>query len=135
MRPFLSFPLAFIILFLGLPVRAEASLFSLRKMPSSEMVTLISFFAVLLIFFSIDIKSRIRIDDERWHVQLFEWVSRIGGVSTAIALTLGWVDLFLPDEGSIIHVAFVAVPGSIGVFAAIVLGLEMLWQRDDDSAD
>lgn len=104
---------------------------AMRPMPSSEMVSLISFLAVLLIFFSIDIRSREPGDDDPWHVQLFEWTSRIGGVMTAVALCLGWIDLFLPDEGSPIHVAMVAVPGSVGVGGAIVLGIEMLWQRDD----
>ncbi len=94
------------------------------------MVSLISFLAVLLIFFSIDIRSREPSDDDPWHAQLFEWTSRIGGVSTAVALTLGWIDLFLPDEGSPIHVALVAGPGSVGVICAVVLGLEMLWQRE-----
>jgi len=98
-------------------------------MPSSEMVSLISFLAVLLVFFSIDIKSR-ETDADRWHERLFDWTSRLGGVYTAVALTLGWIDLFLPDEGSPIHIAFVAVPGSFGVACAITLGLEMLWQRD-----
>lgn len=99
-------------------------------MPSSEMVSLISFLAVLLIFFSIDIRARETEVSDPWQVHLFEWTSRVGGVSTAIALTLGWIDLFLPDTGGPIHVAFVAVPGSVGVGCAILLGLEMLWQRD-----
>lgn len=102
----------------------------MRHMPSSEMVSLISFLAVLLIFFSIDIRSREPDSDDPWHAKLFEWTSRIGGVATAVALTLGWVDLFLPDEGSPIHVALVAAPGSVGVGCAVVLGVEMLWQRD-----
>ena len=46
-----------------------------------------------------------------------------------MALALGWVDLFLPDDSSPIHVALVAAPGSVAVLCAIVLGLEMLWQR------
>lgn len=99
-------------------------------MPSSEMVSLISFLAVLLIYFSIDIRSRESADDDPWHAQLFEWTSRIGGVMTAIALSLGWIDLFLPDDDSPIHVAMVAFPGSVGVGCAILLGIEMLWQRD-----
>lgn len=107
----------------------------MRPMPSSEMVSLISFLAVLLIFFSIDIRHRDSAASDPWHVQLFEWTSRIGGVSTAVALALGWVDLFLPDEGSPIHVALVALPGSVGVGCAIVLGLEMLWQRDTDGEE
>lgn len=100
----------------------------MRAMPSSEMVSLISFLAVLLIFFSIDVRSRESAESDPWHARLFGWTSRVGGVSAAVALTLGWVDLFLPDEGSPIHVAFVAVPGSVGVLCAIVLGLEMLWR-------
>ncbi|GHH64071.1 hypothetical protein GCM10017673_06080 [Streptosporangium violaceochromogenes] len=88
---------------------------------------MISFLAVLLIFFSIDVRSRDSATSKPWHAHLFEWASRIGGVATALALTLGWADLFLPDESSPIHVAFVAVPGSVGVLCAITLGLEMLW--------
>jgi len=99
-------------------------------MPSSELVSLISFLAALLIFFSIDVRTRNAQDDAPWHSHLFSWASRLGGVSTALALTLGWVDLFLPDESSPIHVAFVAVPGTLGVLCAIVLGIEMLWQKD-----
>ncbi|MBB3045069.1 hypothetical protein KM427_12975 [Nocardioides sp. LMS-CY] len=105
----------------------------MRQMPSSEMVSLISFLAVLLIFFSIDIRSRQPSASDPWHVQMFEWTSRVGGVATAAALTLGWVDLFLYDEGNPIHVALVAVPGSLGVGCAIVLGLEMLWQRGEST--
>ncbi|MFG1944871.1 hypothetical protein [Nonomuraea sp. NPDC048826] len=103
----------------------------MRPMPSAEMVSLISFLAVLLIFFSIDVRSRESTVSGPWLAQLFGWTSRIGGVATALALALGWVDLFLPDEGSPIHVAFVAVPGFVAVLCAIALGLEMLWQRGD----
>ncbi|WP_326701348.1 hypothetical protein OG909_30985 [Streptomyces sp. NBC_01754] len=95
------------------------------------MVSLISFLAVLLIFFSIDVRSRDSAASKPWHAHLFEWASRVGGIATALALTLGWVDLFLPDERSPIHVVFVAVPGSVAVLCAIVLGLEMLWQQED----
>ncbi|MEV4676006.1 MULTISPECIES: hypothetical protein [Actinomadura] len=101
----------------------------MRQMPSADMVSLISFLAVLLIFFSIDVRSRDSVVTKKWHTYLFEWASRIGGISTALALALGWVDLFLPDQSDLIHVAFVAVPGSMGVLCAIALGLEMLWQR------
>lgn len=102
---------------------------AMRQMPSADMVSLISFLGVLLIFFSIDVRSRESADSKPWHARLFEWASRIGGIATALALALGWVDLFLPDENSTIHVALVAVPGSVAVLCAIVLGLEMLWQR------
>ncbi|WP_436738060.1 hypothetical protein [Streptomyces sp. BBFR102] len=105
----------------------------MRPMPSADMVSLISFLAVLLVFFSIDVRSRDPAASQPWQASLFEWASRIGGVATALALTLGWVDLFLPDESSPIHVAFVAVPGSTAVLCAIALGLEMLWQRGEPS--
>lgn len=96
------------------------------------MVSLASFLAVLLIFFSIDIRSRELEASDPWHAQLFHWTSRVGGVSAAVALCLGWIDLFLPDEGSPIHVAFVAVPGSVAVACAVTLGLEMLWQPEKE---
>lgn|SRR5690606_29550905 len=107
----------------------------MRPMPSNEMVNLISFLAVLLIFFSIDIRSR-DLDVPRLR-RFFGWVSRFGGTSIAVALTLGWVDLFIPDGTGPIHVAMVAVPGSIGVLCAITLGLEMLFlpHRDDGDPD
>ncbi|CND74025.1 Uncharacterised protein [Mycobacterium tuberculosis] len=101
----------------------------MRQMPSSDMVSLISFLAVLLIFFSIDVRSRISAPSKPWHARFFEWASRIGGIATALSLALGWLDLFIPDRTSPIHVAFVAAPGSVGVLCAIALGLEMLWQR------
>ncbi|MCW5253609.1 MULTISPECIES: hypothetical protein [unclassified Streptomyces] len=110
----------------------------MRPMPSADMVGLISFLAVLLIFFSIDVRSRDRPGTGPWHARLFSWASRVGGVCAALSLTLGWVDLFLPDENGLIHVSLVAVPGTAAVLCAIVLGLEMLWQRDpsgDGDAD
>lgn len=103
----------------------------MRQMPSSDMVSLISFLAVLLIFFSIDVRSRVAKSSKPWHAHLFEWASRLGGITTALALAIGWVDLFIKDESSPIHVALVAAPGSLGVLCAIALGLEMLWQRFD----
>lgn len=103
----------------------------MRQMPSADLVSLISFLAVLLIFFSIDVRARESGGAQSWDALVFEWASRVGGVATALSLALGWIDLFLPDESSPIHVAFVAAPGSVGVLCAIVLGLEMLWQRGD----
>ena len=103
----------------------------MRQMPSSDMVSLISFLAVLLIFFSIDVRSRVSSSPQPWHAHFFAWASRIGGVSTALSLTLGWTDQFLPDVIRPMNTAFVAAPGSLGVLCAIVLGLEMLWQRFD----
>lgn len=100
----------------------------MRDMPSSELVSLISFLAVLLLFFSIDGRGRIADEEDPWHAKVFEWTSRIGGVTTAFALALGWIDLFLADDLPLIHVGLVAVPGSVAVGCAIVLGLEMLFR-------
>lgn len=96
-------------------------------MPTSEMVNLISFLAVVLIFFSIDLRSRDFDVTRPAARRFFDWVSRIGGISTAVALTLGWIDLFLPDFNSPIHIGLVAIPGSVGVLSAIMLGVEMLF--------
>lgn len=104
-------------------------------MPSSELVSLISFLAVLLLFFSIDIRARFPGDDDPWHKKLFDWVSRLGGVSTGIALLLGWVDIFLPDDNTAVHVALVAIPGTVAVGCAIVLGLEMVFQPSTRTSD
>lgn len=99
----------------------------MRDMPSSELVSLISFLAVLLLFFSIDVRGRGWDDGDPWHAKLFEWTSRVGGLSAAFALAVGWIDLFVPDELMLFHVALVAVPGSVAVACAIVLGVEMLF--------
>lgn len=101
----------------------------MRTLTSAEMIDITALLAVLLIFFSIDLRSREPVG-AHWATRLFEWTSRIGGVCTAFALALGWVNHFLPDESTAIHIALVAGPGSIGIACAIVLGIEMLWQRN-----
>lgn len=102
----------------------------MREIPGSEMVDLVALFALLLIFFSIDIRGRTPDSDDRWHDRLFEWTSRIGGVTTAIGLTLAWINMFLAEDKQAIHVSWVAIPGSIAMACAIVLGIEMLFVRD-----
>lgn len=104
----------------------------MRPMPSSELVSMISFLALLLLFFSIDVRARDDSREDPWHKTMFSWVSRAGGVSSAIALAIGWLDLFLPDESTTFHVALIAVPGSIGVACAIILGIEMLFMKPKD---
>lgn len=101
----------------------------MRTLASSEMIDITALLAVLLIFFSIDIRSREPVDTHTWVTRLFEWTSRIGGVCTAFALALGWVSHFLPDASSALRTVLIAGPGSIGIACAIVLGIEMLWQR------
>lgn len=100
----------------------------MRNLPSNELVSLIGFLAVLLLFFSVDVRNRGWDDEDPWHFRLFEWTSRLGGLSTALALAFGWIDLFIPDELGLIPVALVAVPGSVAVACAILLGVEMLFR-------
>lgn len=101
----------------------------MRTLASSEMIDITALLAVMLIFFSIDIRSREPVDTHTWATRLFEWTSRTGGVCTAFALALGWVSHFLPDASTAVRTALVAIPGSVGIACAIVLGIEMLWQR------
>ncbi|HLS61968.1 MAG TPA: hypothetical protein VK060_01170 [Ruania sp.] len=106
----------------------------MRTVASSEMIDITALLAVLLIFFSIDIRSREPVQSHTWATRMFEWTSRVGGVCTAFALALGWVSHFLPDASSAIRTVLIAGPGSIGIACAIVLGVEMLWQRDRPDA-
>ena len=100
----------------------------MRTITSAEMIDITALLAVLLIFFSIDLRSREPAGTHTWTTRLFEWTSRVGGICTAFALALGWVNHFLPDESTAIDILLIAGPGSIGIVCAIVLGIEMLWQ-------
>lgn len=101
----------------------------MRTLAAEEMIGFISFLAVLLVFFAIDIRSR---DTDRglWHELLFEYTSRIGGISAAIALAAGWVFVFTESPTGLVHLVLLAVPGSISVVSAIVLGVEILFVAD-----
>lgn len=110
----------------------------MRTLAAEEMIGFISFLAVLLIFFAIDIRSR-DTDRDLWHELLFEYTSRVGGISAAVALALGWIAVFLDNPTSVIHVALMAIPGSVSVLCAIVLGIEILFSAQvpdpDDRSD
>lgn len=98
----------------------------MRTLAAGEMIAFISFLAVLLVFFSIDIRSR-DTDRDLWTELLFEYTSRIGGVATAIAIASGWIFAFTDTPTTTIHLILLAIPGSIGVLAAIILGIEILF--------
>jgi len=102
----------------------------MREIPGNEMVDLVALFAVLLIFFSIDIRGRTPDVDDKWHDKLFEWTSRIGGITTAVGVTSAWVNMFLAEDKQGFHVAWVVIPGSIAMACAIILGIEMVFARD-----
>lgn len=101
----------------------------MRILAAEEMIGFISFLAVLLVFFSIDIRSR---DTDRglWHELLFEYTSRIGGISAAIATASGWVFTFTESPTALLHLLLIAIPGSIAVLGAIILGVEILFLAD-----
>lgn len=109
----------------------------MRDMPSSELVSLISFLVVLLLFFSIDTKARERRGDLSLKGRIYHWVGHTGGIATGLALIVAWIDLWLHDDDPTIHVSYIAIPGSIGVLCAVLVGLEMLLERagEDDSPD
>jgi len=102
----------------------------MRPVLSNEMMNLIAFFAVLLVFFSIDVRGREVAAGDPLRAHFFAWTSRLGGVMTAVALALGWVDVFIPDEQPFIHVGLIAIPGSLAVLCAIALGIELLFQHE-----
>lgn len=102
----------------------------MRHIPGSEMVDLVNLFAVLLIFFSIDVRSRKPDDDDEWHDKLFEWTSRVGGITAALGLAVAAVDMFIAEEKQAFHVVWVAIPAAIAMLCAIILGIEMLFARD-----
>ncbi len=113
----------------------------MRILAAEEMIGFISFLAVILVFFAIDIRSR---DTDRglWHELLFEYTSRIGGISAAVSLAAGWVFVFTESPTGVVHLVLLATPGTISVLCAIVLGVEILFvadvpdpanNRDDDS--
>lgn len=106
----------------------------MRVLAAEEMIGFISFLAVLLVFFSIDIRSR---DTDRglWHELLFEYTSRIGGICAAIALAAGWIFAFTQSPTGIVHLVLLAIPGSISVLGAIVLGVEILFIADVPDPD
>src|SRR5690625_4583783 len=94
----------------------------MRTLAAEEMIGFISFLAVILVFFAIDIRSR---DTDRglWHELLFEYTSRIGGISAAVSLAAGWVFVFTESPTGVVHLVLLAIPGSISGLCAIVRGV------------
>lgn len=101
----------------------------MRILAAEEMIGFISFLAVLLVFFSIDIRSR-DTDRDLWHELVFEYTSRIGGVAAAVALATGWVSVFAESPTGVVHLVLLAIPGSLSVLCAILLGIEILFTAD-----
>lgn len=101
----------------------------MRILAAEEMIAFISFLALLLVFFSIDIRSR-DTDRDKWHELLFEYTSRIGGISAAVAIASGWIFTFADSPTAFAHLVLIAIPGSLAVAGAIILGVEILFLAD-----
>lgn len=112
-----------------LPVIARGSVSAMRILAAEEMIGFISFLALLLVFFSIDIRSR-DTDRDLWHELLFEYTSRVGGIAASVGLASGWIFVFTQSPAAFVHLVLVAIPGSVAVLAAIILGVEILFVPD-----
>lgn len=102
----------------------------MRQVPSSDMVSLISFLAVLLIFFSIDVRWRTSLSSKPWHARLFEWASRLGRQDrdrSGAGSGMGGPVPLRPEQSDPCGVR--GRPRIAGGLCTIALGLEMLWQR------
>lgn len=103
----------------------------MEELHGDQLVELASLIVTLMIFFSIDAKYRFKRGRSPAR-GLFRVTSMVGGVSTAIALTVVWVEMFLPDENKAIHMLVYFVPASIAVIAALILAIEVIFLRKDE---
>ncbi|MEB4614012.1 hypothetical protein [Leucobacter sp. M11] len=97
----------------------------MRDMEPDQLVELASLLVTLMIFFSIDAKHRF---NRKPHGErnLFHTISMVGGIATAVAFAVVWVELFLPEENKSIDVLLYFLPSSIAVLAALILAFELL---------
>lgn len=102
---------------------------NVRDLLPDELVGLCALLVSLMIFFSIDAKFRFRRSSELTQ-DVFRITSIVGGLSTAFALLIAWVELFLPEDNDTIDVLFYFVPSTIAILAVVVLAFEVLLLRD-----
>lgn len=102
----------------------------MRELDSADLGILLSVFAVLLIFFGIDFRlSRSDTTRHRRRALAFAGISLLGNATTALALVLTWVAMFLPPDAEQIDTWLVFVPGSIAALCAVVLTGEVAVSR------
>lgn len=101
----------------------------MRDLLPAELVGLCALLVTLMLFFSIDAKFRFRRSTELTQ-DIFRVTSIVGGLTTALALLITWVELFLPEDNTAIHVLSYFVPSTIAILAAVVLAFEVLILRD-----
>lgn len=102
----------------------------MRELTPDDLGILLSVFAVLLIFFGIDFRlSRSDATRHRRRTLAFAIISVVGNASTAIALVLTWIALFLAPEAEQIDTWLVFIPGSIAIACAVILTAEVATSR------
>ncbi|MGO3734905.1 MAG: hypothetical protein ACTJFR_07150 [Canibacter sp.] len=106
----------------------------MRELTPDQLLDAAALIVTLLIFFSIDAKFRFRKDARRVREE-FRIVTIIGGLSSAVALVVVWINLFIPDDMDRIHMLTYFVPSSIAILSALVLSLEVLFFRKDSDDD
>ena len=109
---------------------AKAKVACMRELTPDDLGVLLSFFVVLLIFFSVDFHIvRKRGEKATRPDRIFAIISAVGGVLSALALLLTWVAMFLPDNVRSDDVPMVFIPGTISIVCAAVLSLEVVAHR------
>jgi len=106
----------------------------MRALTADDLGVLLSFFVVLLIFFSVDIHLRrarhaASATPPTTGMRFFALLSAAGALVSAVALLLSWIALFLPEDSALIDVTFVFVPGSLAILCAVVLCIEVVARR------
>lgn len=102
----------------------------MRQLDVADLGVLLSVFALLLIFFGIDFRvSRREATRHRRRALVFTVLSVVGETTTAVALILTWVALFLPPEAESIDTWLVFIPGSIAIACAVALTGEVVTAR------
>lgn len=103
------------------------------ELQRDQLVELAGLLVTLLIFFSIDAKYRFNRKASSTKT-LFRLSSISGGIATVVALAVVWVEQFLPEDNTSIHVLAYFVPASLAILAAVVLSIEVLFLRKSPSS-
>lgn len=101
----------------------------MRDLSADDLGVLLSVFAVLLLAFGVDFHMSRRESGGRRRAFVFDVVSVIGELTTAIALVLTWVALWSPFAWEHIDDLLVFVPGSVAVVCAVVITAQKSFSR------
>lgn len=101
----------------------------MRDLEPDQLIGLAGLLVTLMLFFSLDAKFRFS-RRKRLSLQVFHVTSIVGGLLTVVALIVVWIELFLPEDDSTIHVLMYFIPASGALLAALVLAFEVLVLRN-----